>query len=204
MKLYRIRIQLVLVLAASVASLFFGSCFMKAQDDKRPSLSNTDIAAAELVSQQAAAVIHAMMNEKPGGLRLRQAVLTLQTGTALEKGIEINLVIFTLSNKKKIGLTDTTTLSFDDKQLQEFAADFVPPPSLDQQFKQQLDEAVKLQMGIDWGKHKSIAIKKEFAVTKDTKGGLTFKITTPVSASGGFTIDRTKTSVNSLQLTYSE
>jgi beta-lactam-binding protein with PASTA domain len=142
LKLSRIRIQLVLVLAASVASLFFGASFMMAQGDKRPNPSNTDIAAAELVSQQAAAIIHALMNEKPGGLHLRQAVLTLQTGTALEKGIEINLVIFTISNKKKIGLTDTTTLSFDDKQLQEFAADFVPPPSLDQQFKQQLDEAV--------------------------------------------------------------
>lgn len=198
MKLSQIRIQWAFVFAVSVASLFLCPTYVRGQGDKRPSPSNTDIAAAELVGQQAAVVIHAMMNEKPGGLQLRQAVLTLQTGTALEKGVEIDLVIFTFSNKKKIGLTDTTTLSFDDKQLQEFAADFVPPPSLDQQFKQQLDDAVKLQMGIDWGKHKSIAIKKEFAVTKDTKGGLTLKITTPVSASGGFTIDRTRTSVNSL------
>lgn len=188
---------------AGLLVLALSPFLVRAQDSKRPNPSDTNVAAAELVSDQAAAVVRAMMNETPNGLHLRQVVLTLQTGTTLEKGVEIDLVVFTYSNKKKIGLTDTTTLSFDDKQLQALGAE-AKPPSLDEQFKKQLDEAVKAQMALNWGKHKSISLKKEFVVTKDTAGGITLKITTPVTASGSFKVDRTKTSVNSLQLTYSE
>jgi hypothetical protein len=200
---HRIGIALSLLIGLLLAAPKAG-----ADQSKRPSPSDTQLAAAEAVGSQVQEVLEAMMNESPNGFHLRQAVVTLQTGSAKEGGFTLNFIIFTLSHTSKKGVTATTTLTFGKQQLQTFSLlEATPPTTLDQQFKNDLAAAVVLAANAVPPSNlplTKINVKREFAVTKDTKGGLTFKITALGSASGGITIDATKTSVNSIELSYSK
>lgn len=193
---YRIVVSLIVLLTVTAR--------IYAEDQARPRPEDNQLAAAEAIGQGMEVVLRAMRDEKPNGLHLTQAELSIETGTAKEGGISLNLVVFTIEHKNKKGTTDTISMTFGGKQLAEFG--FVgPPPTLDEQFKNLLTKAVKAAAQISTLPLADIKVKKEFAVSKDTKGGLLFKATPPIgSVSAGGTIDWTKTSKNSIQLTYSK
>jgi hypothetical protein len=131
--------------------------------------------------------------------------LTLQTGSAKEKSVDLTLVIFTITHKSKMGTTQTLVINFGDKQIEEFGVNLVAPPTINERFKQQLDEAVAISDVVTVLGVSQISTKVEFAVSKDTAGGITFGAVGPFGI-GKFgvdvKIDSTKTSVNSLALIY--
>ena len=174
------------------------------EDRPKPSPGNLQLASTEDVGQQVQAVISAMSKETPKGLHLKSAILSLQTGSAKEKSIELTLVIFTISHKSKMGATQTTVITFGDKQLAEFEANFAPP-TFDQQFKKQIDQAVAIADVVKVLGVAQISAKVEFIVNKDTSGGLTFSASGPFGVGklgGDLKYDKTKTSTNSLELIY--
>lgn len=178
--------------------------FSLSQSGPRP--DDVQLAAAEQVGTQMQMVIQAMKDEKPAGLPFHQAVLTIETGTAKEGDFILNLIVFTLEHKSKKSLTSTLTVTFGKAQLQAFEA-FAPaqPPTIDQTFKQALDAALAAATPVTGEPIAKISVKQQFAVSKDNKGGLTFKFTAfGSSASVGGSFDKTKTSVNTIELVYSK
>jgi len=172
--------------------------------NKKPSPDDTQLAAAEDVGKQVQAVLLEMNKETPKGLHLKSAVLSIQTGNATEKSVELTFVIFTLSHKSKMGTTQTTVITFGKQEIADFQANFAPP-TFDQQFKQQLDRAIAVANEVKVFGTSQISTKVEFVVSKDTSGGLTFSVSGPfgVGKSGAtLKYDKTKTSTNSLDLVY--
>jgi hypothetical protein len=169
---------------------------------KKPAPSNVELAATSDVSAGVEAVLASLMNEAPSELHLQQAVLSMQYGSAKEGGITLTLVVFTIGHKSKKGMTRTTAVTFGEVKLKEFTANFVAP-SLDEQFRDQLKDAVVAASKVHTLPVTKITVKQEFAVSKDINGGLTFKVFNGEGSIGG-TIDVNKTSVNSLELTYSK
>src|ERR1700688_4917662 len=111
------------------------------EDTQKPSSNNIQLAAPEDVGAQVQAVLLKMKKETPKGLHLNSAVLSLQWGSAVEKSITLTFVIFTFAHKSKMGTTQTTVITFGNKELAAFEANFTSP-KFDEQFKQQLDQAV--------------------------------------------------------------
>ena len=164
---------------------------LKAQD--------TDTVNAELVGQKVQEALLMASATGLGGLILNKAVLTLEVGQKTQGGITINLLIFKISSKRTKGSTETITLNF--AQSPKAA---VKPPSAGE-LKDSLAGAIVAAAGaaskVNVLPLKEATIKLGFAVDTDASGGVKFQL---LGADFGGSIDSSKTSMNSLTVTFTK
>jgi len=133
------------------------------------------------------------------GLILRKAVLTLETGTTLTGGININFLIFTIKHQTKKG--DTVDQQITWTNLPKPAGAEAPTASL----KDVLAKAIATAAGVA-NSVKTLPLSEatftiKFVVDKDNGGSVSYKI---LGISLGPNIDFDKVSTNTLAVTLSK
>jgi hypothetical protein len=169
-----------------------------AQD--KPSANNAALAAASDVGK---AVQESLMKANSvglGGLRLKKAVLTLETGSEIEGGVKLNFIIFTISHGQKKGRTITSTLTFGEID-RLYAAGQPNLGNLTESLARAIAMAAAAATEVKTLPLDEATLKVEFVVEKKTGGGLSFKI---LGADISGDINLENISKNSLEVTFAK
>jgi hypothetical protein len=161
-----------------------------------------EVASASEVGKRVQDALQAAAETDLWRLKLSKAVLAVETGMVQEKNFEVKFIIFTISHKTKKGMTQTSTLTFT-VPVQEGTAYAKGGPKPLADLKEPLARAIAtaatMAASINVLPLSEATIKIEFAVSREAGGKIGFTI---VSVEGGAGIDFTKTSKNSLELTF--
>jgi len=170
----------------------------KAQE-KKPSAGNPALAGAAQVGDEVQKALVKANAAGLGGLRLTKAVLLMETGSAMEGGVKLNFIIFTIGHTEKKGRTITSTLTFGELA-RLHAAGRPNLASLTDSLSHAIATAAAVATEVQVLRLTEATIKVEFVVEKKSDGGLSFHIL-GVDVDGN--IDLEKASKNSLEVTFS-
>jgi hypothetical protein len=161
--------------------------------------SSQECAGASKVGADVQAALRAANLTGLSGLTLKKAVLTLETGSSITGGININFLIFTIKHQTK----KTGTIS------QEITWGSLPkanaPPATLASITEVLARAIATSASLTASTstlpltEATITIK--FVVDKDSGGSLSYKI---MGVNLGPSVDLDKTSTNTLAVTFSK
>ena len=151
-----------------------------------------------------------------GNYQFQKAVLHIETGSTTELDAGVNLVVFSISYKRKKGLTQSmdSVFSLPEKktltdhlaQLQALSKMAATDASASQQetaedkLAKALNEAIDVASQVTILPTDSVVAKVQFSISNDINAGVSFVFLSGSSkASAG--VDFTKTSVNSIEVT---
>jgi hypothetical protein len=158
---------------------------------------DTETVSAELVSQKVQDALVMASGTGLSGLHLEKAELTLEVGHKIEGGITVNLLIFTISNKKTKGSTQTATLTFD--RSVTISGSRIPMEDLKEPLARAIAVTAAAASKINVLPLKEASIKLEFVVDTTAGGGVKFEL---LGGNIGGNVDFSKTSKNSLAVTF--
>jgi hypothetical protein len=149
------------------------------------------------------------------GYQFDKAVLHIETGSTTELDLGLNLVVFTVTYKRKKGLTQSMDAVFsheDKKELSQYLSTLqslsiveVDPAAKSKQknaedkLKDALNEAMDIASQVTVLPNTTVVAKVQFSVSNEVDAGVSFVIYGPAKGSAG--LDFTKTSVNSIEVT---
>jgi len=160
--------------------------------------TDDQVASATEVGRQIDKALKQAADTGLSGLKLQKAVVKLETGSEVSGGIELNFIIFTITHKRAKGTTQTTELVF---QVPQNAGAIIPFQSLTDPLAQAIATAAATAKEINTLPIAEATISIEFAVSRETGGKISFKL---LSSSQGGNIDLSKTSRNSLTVTFKQ
>jgi hypothetical protein len=159
-------------------------------------IPNDGIASAKSVGQEVQRALKKANATGLSGLRVTEATLKLETGSEVSGDLEINFIIFTIQHKGKKSETTTTELVFSlPKPTSASKANLTDP------LAQAISMAAATASEINVLSLNKATITINFAVSKDNSGKISFTL---FGAKIGGGVDLTKTSKNTLVLTFSK
>lgn len=160
------------------------------------SIQSDEIASAKSVGQEVQRALQRANSTGLSGLRVTEANLKLETGSETSGDVEINFIIFTIQHKGKKSETETTELVF---SLPKPTA--VAKANLTDPLAQAIATAAATASQINVLSLTKATITIDFAVSKDNSGKISFTL---LGAKIGGGVDLTKTSKNTLVVTFSK
>jgi len=133
------------------------------------------------------------------GLVLKKAVLTLETGSTITGGFNINLLVFTIKHQVKKGDTITQTITW--TNVSKPAGAEAPMESLKDVLARAVATSSALANSVTTLPLSEATITIKFVVDKDTGGSVSYKI---LGINLGPSVDWDKVSTNTLAVTLSK
>jgi hypothetical protein len=166
----------------------------------KPSTGNDALAAAADVGKEVQSALVKANGAGLGGLRLKQAVLSLESGSSVEGGVKLNFIIFTIKHTAKKGKTTTLSLTFGsvDRLKGGGRPDLA---SLTDSLSRAIATAAAVATEVEVLPLSEVTVKIEFVVEKTASGGLSFKI---LGSDVDGSVDFDKVSKNSLEVTFAK
>jgi hypothetical protein len=163
------------------------------------SIKDDGLARAKSVGQEVQRALQRANATGLNGLRVTEANLKLETGSEMSGNFEINFIIFTIQHKNKKTETQTTELVFSLAKPTSVSKENLIDP-----LAQAIAEAAAAASQINVLPLTKATITIDFAVSKDNSGKISFKVlgTNIAKIDGG--VDLTKTSKNTLVVTFSK
>jgi len=211
-----------ILMAASLGTLAFGQDNNRGCETALKQLQKTKkrgtlpyVCPKEL-GAQLESVLARVKTEAPKGYKFQKAVLHIETGSTTELDAGLNLVVFTISYKRKKGLTQSMDSNFGLAEKKALADQLAmlnsesmilteeiaqkPQMTAEDRLVKALNDAIDVAAQVTTLPTQSVVAKVQFSISNDISAGVSFVFLSGSSkASAG--IDFTKTSVNSIEIT---